>query len=292
MPGRAPSATAERGAVAPALLRACRPRQWPKNLMVLAAPAAAGTLTEPLAWLVCGAVVALFCLAASGTYLLNDVRDIDRDRAHDRKRHRPVASGALPLPVALGAGTAMTVAAPLLSLLLDDLVLTVIITGYVLLTTAYTFLLKEIVFVDLISVAGCHVLRAAAGAAAVGVPMSGWFVLVVAMGALLLVSGKREAERRGATPARHTLRVYTAPFLTGLRTAVSAVLVVTYCLWALTQGPWHAASAVPLFAGTLRYNMLVDRGAGEEPEEIALRDRPLQITFAVLLALVGMGLYP
>lgn len=292
MPGRAPSSTAGLGSVVPALLRACRPRQWPKNLLVLAAPAAAGALSEPSAWLVCGAVVALFCLAASGTYLLNDVRDVESDRVHERKRHRPVASGALSLQVALVAGPVMTVAAPLSSLLLGDLALTVIITGYVLLTAAYTFLLKNVVFVDLLSVAGCHVLRAAAGAAAVGVPMSGWFVLVVAMGALLLVSGKREAERRGATPARQTLGVYTAPFLTGLRVAVSAVLVVTYCLWALSQGPWHAASVVPLFACTLRYNMLVDHGAGEEPEEIALRDRPLQITLVVLIALVGMGIYP
>ena len=292
MPGRAPSATAAQGAAAPALLRACRPRQWPKNLLVLAAPAAAGALSEPSAWLLCGAVVALFCLAASGTYLLNDVRDVESDRVHERKRHRPVASGALPLPVALVAGPVMTVAAPLLSLLLEDPVLTVVITGYVLLTAAYTFLLKNVVFVDLLSVAGCHVLRAAAGAAAVGVPMSGWFVLVVAMGALLLVSGKREAERRGSTPARRTLGVYTAPFLTGLRIAVSAALVVTYCLWALSQGPWHAASVVALFACTLRYNMLVDRGAGEEPEEIALRDRPLQTALVVLIALVGMGIYP
>ncbi|WP_017610258.1 decaprenyl-phosphate phosphoribosyltransferase [Nocardiopsis xinjiangensis] len=292
MPGRASSSTAAQGALAPALLRACRPRQWPKNLLVLAAPAAAGALSEPSAWLLCGAVVALFCLAASGTYLLNDVRDVESDRVHERKRHRPVASGALPLPTALVAGPVMTAAAPLLSLLLDAPVLTVVITGYVLLTAAYTLLLKNVVFVDLLSVAGCHVLRAAAGAAAVGVSMSGWFVLVVAMGALLLVSGKREAERRGSTPARRILGAYTAPFLTGLRIAVSAVLVVTYCLWALSQGPWHAASVVALFACTLRYNMLVDRGAGEEPEEIALRDRPLQSALVVLMALVGMGIYP
>ncbi|GHD22695.1 decaprenyl-phosphate phosphoribosyltransferase [Nocardiopsis kunsanensis] len=292
MPGRPPSATTARITVPSALLRACRPRQWPKNLLVLAAPAAAGALSEPSAWFVCGAVVALFCLAASGTYLLNDVRDVESDRAHERKRRRPVASGALPLPLALVAGAAMTVTAPLSSLLLGDPVLTAIITGYVALTAAYTFLLKNIVLVDLVSVAGCHILRAAAGAAAVGVPMSGWFVLVVAMGALLLVSGKREAEHRGSTPVRRTLGVYTASFLTGLRIAVSAVLVVTYCLWALSQSPWHAASAVPLFACTLRYNMLVDRGAGEEPEEIALRDRPLQTALVVLIALVGMGIYP
>lgn len=291
VPGRA-SSRAGRGAHAPALLRACRPRQWPKNLLVLAAPAAAGALDEPSVWLVCGAVVALFCLAASGTYLLNDVRDVDRDRVHARKRHRPVASGALPLRTATGAGLVLIAAAPSLSLLLADPALTTVVTGYVLLTAAYTFRLKDVVLLDLVAVAGCHVLRAAAGAAAVGVPMTGWFVLVVAMGALLLVSGKREAERRGTTPVRRTLAVYSARFLTGLRVSVSAVLVVTYCLWALTQGPWHSASVLLLFACTLRYNTLVDRGAGEEPEEIALRDRPLQLCLVVLFALVGMGIYP
>ncbi|WP_017616213.1 decaprenyl-phosphate phosphoribosyltransferase [Nocardiopsis salina] len=291
MPGRAPTETA-RAAAAPALLRACRPRQWPKNLLVLAAPAAAGALDAPSAWLVCGAVVALFCLAASGTYLLNDVRDADSDRAHASKRHRPVASGAVPLRTAFGAGLALIAAAPALSLLLADPVLTAVVTGYVLLTAAYTFRLKDAVLVDLVAVAGCHVLRAAAGAVAVGVPMTGWFLLVVAMGALLLVSGKREAERRGTTPVRRTLGVYSARFLTGLRVSVSAVLVVTYFLWALSQGPWHSVSVVLLFACTLRYNMLVDRGEGEEPEEIALRDRPLQLCLVVLLALVGMGIYP
>ncbi|WP_433698330.1 decaprenyl-phosphate phosphoribosyltransferase [Nocardiopsis sp. CA-288880] len=287
-----------------ALVRACRPRQWLKNLLVLAAPGAAGALGSPDALLTCAAVFALFCAAASGTYLLNDVHDADRDRAHARKRHRPVASGALPVPVAVTAGAVLGAAAPLASLALGDPLLTGLVTGYVLLTLAYTRRLKDVVVCDLVVVAACHVLRAAAGGAAVGVPLTSWFVIVVSLAALLVVVGKREAELRAfrdagasaAAPVRETLRGYTVAYLAQTRTMASAAMIVTYCLWALERGDasqpvFHAVSIVPFIMFVLRYNLLVDRGAGEEPEEIALRDRPLQVTLVSLAVLVGLGIH-
>ncbi|MFJ9556907.1 decaprenyl-phosphate phosphoribosyltransferase [Nocardiopsis sp. NPDC101807] len=287
-----------------ALVRACRPRQWLKNLLVLAAPGAAGALGSPDALLTCAAVFALFCAAASGTYLLNDVHDADRDRAHASKRHRPVASGALPVPVAVTAGAVLGAAAPLASLALGDPLLTGLVTGYVLLTLAYTRRLKDVVVCDLVVVAACHVLRAAAGGAAVAVPLTSWFVIVVSLAALLVVVGKREAELRAfrdagapaAAPVRETLRGYTVTYLAQTRTMASAAMIVTYCLWALERGDasqpvFHAVSIVPFIMFVLRYNLLVDRGAGEEPEEIALRDRPLQVTLVSLAVLVGLGIH-
>ncbi|WP_159943182.1 MULTISPECIES: decaprenyl-phosphate phosphoribosyltransferase [unclassified Nocardiopsis] len=289
-----------RGAVA-ALVAACRPRQWLKNLLVLAAPATAGVLSSPEALAACAAVFALFCAAASGTYLLNDVHDAHRDRAHPRKRHRPVASGALPVPAAVAAGALLSVAAPLASLALGNLPLTALLTGYVLLTQAYTRRLKDVVVCDLVTVAACHVLRAVAGGVAVGVPLTSWFVIVVSLAALLVVVGKREAELRAdreeaAGAVRPALRGYTTSYLTQTRTMASGAMIVTYCLWALDQAEgaralFHAVSIVPFIMFVLRYNLLVERGVGEEPEEIALRDRPLQLALGSLAALVALGIY-
>ncbi|MFD6951162.1 prenyltransferase [Nocardiopsis sp. TSRI0078] len=288
----------DRGTAA-ALARACRPRQWLKNLLVLAAPAAAGALARPDALPTCAAVFVLFCVAASGTYLLNDVHDVNRDRAHPRKRHRPVASGALPIPVAATAGILLCAAAPLASLPLGNPPLSALITGYVLLTLAYTRHLRDVVVCDLVAVAACHVLRAVAGGAAVGVPLTSWFVIVVSLAALLVVVGKREAELRAggdADAVRTALRGYTAAYLSQTRTMASGAMIVTYCLWALEQGDgprtlFHAVSIVPFIMFVLRYNLLVDRGVGEEPEEIALRDRPLQLVLGALVVLVGLGIY-
>ncbi|WP_017589599.1 decaprenyl-phosphate phosphoribosyltransferase [Nocardiopsis ganjiahuensis] len=317
-PGRSDTVEPDPGSPGPvnqvrALFRACRPRQWLKNLLVFAAPATAGALGDPRALLLCTAAFALFCAAAGGTYLLNDVRDVHRDRAHPRKRHRPVASGELPVPFAVVAGTVFVVGAPLASLALGNWRLTLLLAGYVLLTLAYTHYLKDVVVCDLVAVAACHVLRAMAGALVVGVELTSWFVIVLSLAALLVVVGKREAELRtsapdtaagpeqdpaGCTghPTRAALLGYTTSYLSQTRAMASGAMIVTYCLWALEQGGgpqsvFHAVSIVPFIMFVLRYNLLVDRGAGEEPEEIALRDRPLQLVLAALALLVGLGIY-
>ncbi len=302
-----------------ALFRACRPRQWLKNLLVFAAPAAAGALAEPGPLLLCAAAFALFCLAAGGTYLINDVRDVHRDREHPAKRHRPVASGDLPVAPAMVAGVVFVATAPLASLALGNWRLTLLLAGYVLLTLAYTLWLKDVVICDLVAVASCHVLRAMAGAIVVGVELTSWFVIVVSLAALLVVVGKREAELRTSAPCgaaraptdgpppppagkapKHPTRTallgYTTNYLSQMRTMASGAMIVTYCLWALEQGGgpqsvFHAGSIVPFIMLVLRYNLLVDRGSGEEPEEIALRDRPLQVVLAALALLVGLGIY-
>lgn len=281
-----------------ALWRACRPRQWLKNLLVFAAPAAAGVLFDVSVLLTCLLAFVLFCVAASGTYLLNDVRDVHSDRQHERKRHRPVASGALPTPVAVTTGTLFCAAAPLMAAALGDLRLTALVGGYVLLTLAYTWYLKNVVICDLVTVAGCHVIRAATGGVVVGVHLSSWFIIVVSLAALLVVVGKREAELRAGgetAPARATLRSYTPSYLAQTRSMASAAMIVTYCLWALDgdapHSVFHAASIVPFVMFVLRYNLLVDQGVGEEPEELALRDRPLQGALVTLVALVGLGIH-
>lgn len=283
---------------AAALLRACRPKQWLKNLLVFAAPGAAGRLDDPamLGWTV--VVFALFCVASSGTYLLNDVRDASEDRRHERKRHRPVASGALSPRLAAAIGAVLVVAAPAAVLSTGNLPLLAVLVGYLVLTAAYTLWLKRIAVCDIVAVAGCHVLRALAGGVAIGVPFTSWFLIVVLLAALLVVAGKREAELRNphSGGGRATLALYSVRYLSQVRTMASGAMVVTYCLWALENHTgaelgFHAASIVPFIMFVLRHNLLVDRGQGEEPEEIALRDRPLQISLLALVVLVGLGIY-
>ncbi|GLW05281.1 decaprenyl-phosphate phosphoribosyltransferase [Microtetraspora sp. NBRC 13810] len=278
-----------------AFVRALRPRQWVKNTLVLAAPVAAGvldTLSGVLAVLV---AFAAFCLAASGTYLLNDAADAEADRLHPRKRFRPVASGAVSVRLARVAGTALLLLAPALAALTGDWRLPAVVAGYIALALLYTVWLKHQPVVDMVAVAGCHVLRAFAGAVAVGVPVTSWFLVVISLGSLQLIAGKREVELRahGAAGTRPALAHYSPGYLAQVRTLCSGAMIVTYCLWALNEHPGvlYAVSIVPFVLVVLRHNLLVDKGHGEEPEELALRDRPTQLFVAAQLLLLILAIY-
>jgi len=267
--------------VARALLAAARPRQWVKNVLLLAAPAAAGVIGEPRAAERLGVAVLAFCAASAGGYLINDVHDVDEDRAHPRKRLRPVASGVLPPVVAVAVAAGMLVAAGGLGALLGWRFLAVL-TAYVALTLSYSFVLREIAIIDLAAVAGCHVLRAAAGGVAVGVPLSRWFLIVACFGSLFVVAGKRLGdlvEFAGEPGAgRSTLEEYSVGFLHHVLTISSAVAITAYCLWAFEgrHSEWPAAaSVVPLALFFLRYALLLDQGRGGAPEELIVGDRAL-----------------
>ncbi|NUP82198.1 MAG: decaprenyl-phosphate phosphoribosyltransferase [Nonomuraea sp.] len=278
-----------------ALVRAARPRQWLKNLLVLAAPMAAGVLGNARDLLHALLVLAAFCLAASGSYLLNDASDVAADRLHPRKRHRAVASGAVSVGAARVTGVVLLVLAPPLAALTGSWQPPAVVAGYLALTLSYTVWLKHQEVVDLIAVAGCHVLRAFAGAVAVGVPVTGWFLVVVSLAALQLVAGKREAElrARGVSGTRSTLAAYPPGYLTQVRIMASGAMIVTYCLWALNahDNVFYGLSIVPFLLLVLRHNLLVERGSGEEPEELVLRDRPTLVFSAALVALVALGIY-
>jgi decaprenyl-phosphate phosphoribosyltransferase len=277
------------------LLRAARPRQWLKNVLVLAAPMAAGVLGDPRSLLSALLVFAAFCLAASGTYLLNDASDVAADRLHPRKAARAVASGAVSVRLARVTGVALMLLAPAVAALTGDWRSPAVVAGYLALTLSYTLWLKHQEVVDLIAVAGCHVIRAFAGAVAVDVPVTGWFLVVVSLAALQLVAGKREAELRahGDRGTRATLASYSPAYLAQVRVMCSGALIVTYCLWALNahDGIFYALSIVPFLLLVLRLNLLVDRGMGEEPEELAVRDRPLLLFAAAQVVLVALGVH-
>ena len=171
------------------LLREARPKQWAKNVLVFAAPGAAGLLSHRTPALQTLVAFVAFCMVSSGTYYWNDIKDVVADRGHPTKCRRPIASGAVPLGLARVVGTVLLIGGIVLGLAVRWQVLAVV-GGYVMLTTAYSTVLKHIAVVDLVAVAAGFVLRAIAGAVAVDVRMSTWFLLCTSFGSLFIVTGK------------------------------------------------------------------------------------------------------
>lgn len=282
-----------------ALLAGARPRQWLKNGLVLAAPAAAGVLLDPEVLPRVAAAVVVMCAAASGTYLVNDARDVAADQSHPRKRLRPVASGDVSVSVALGAGAALLVAAVASAFALG-LAVGAVVLAYVASTTAYSAGVKRVAVVELFIVAGGFVLRALVGAYAAGVPVSGWFLIVTSLVSLMVVAGKRYDETTTMHDAaghhRAVLLEYPPDYLRAMLTLTAGAATVTYCLWAFesaTAQPdgarFHQASAVLFLLALSRYLLLVHSGRGGAPEQLLLADRPLQAIAAGWLLAFGVG---
>ncbi len=287
--GHAPQADAAReraggpsrsGGRVAALARACRPHQWVKNLLVLAAPGAAGVLThQQIAVDVAGALVS-FCLLSSAGYLLNDVHDRHEDALHPRRRRRPIAAGEVSVGLALATAAVLTVAGLALAFAIRPL-LGATGAGYLLLTVSYSMWLRNVAVADIAIVAACFVLRALAGGAATGIPVSRWFVMVTSFGALFLVAGKRYAELRNRgedSGTRSTLTAYSEDYLRFVMFLAASVTTVAYCLWAF-QGhggdgiTWYEITVAPFVLWLLRYGLLLHEGHGEAPEDVLLHDR-------------------
>jgi decaprenyl-phosphate phosphoribosyltransferase len=290
-----------------ALLAEARPKQWVKNLLVFAAPAAAGVIGQPKALGQTFAAFACFCLAASGTYFLNDAADVEADRLHPKKKLRPIAAGEISVPVAQAVGIIAIVAAVGLSALVNWH-LAVVVGTYVVLTTSYSLWMKHVAVLDVVGVAAGFVLRAIAGAAAVDVPISDFFFIVASFGSLFMVVGKRRAETEelgeDAAQFRPTLGIYPRAYLAQLQTVSISVMLVGYCLWAFEKAgelaatsdgglsvPWFQLSIVPFAIAVLRYALLIDTGHGGAPEDVVLGDRALQLAGALWLVVFCIGVY-
>ncbi len=283
------------------LLRTARPRHWVKNLLVFAAPGAAGLLTDPSAAATAAGAFAVFCLAASGTYFLNDAVNVEADRLHPSKRRRPVATGAVSVRLAAGMGGAMLIGGIALALLLAGWPLAVVVAVYAVLQPLYSVWLRNVPIVDLVTVAAGFVLRAIAGAVAVDVPVSRWFLLVTSFGSLFLVSGKRSAEHMdlGELRARHrsTLGGYSLSFLHHVRSVSSSLAIGAYCLWAFERGAgapaaiWFQLSIIPFVFINFRYVQLLDAGRGGCPEELVFEDRALQVLGLLWVTSVAVGIH-
>lgn len=301
-PCRLAPAAVERGALPVAdLVRTARPRQWVKNLLVFAAPGAAGVLADLGPFLRASGAFAVFCVAASGTYLVNDAFDVDADRLHPTKRRRPVAAGTVSVGLAELVGGTLLVASVGLALALAGWRLALVVAAYATLQPLYGLWLRKVPVVDLAVVASGFVLRAIAGGVAVGVPISGWFLIVTSFGSLFVVAGKRHAEHvnLGEDRSRHrsTLRCYSPAFLRPALAASSSVALAAYCLWAFEKAElahyplWFELSIIPLVVATLRYTVLLGAGRGGAPEDLVLEDRPLQVMALVWITTLAVGVH-
>ena len=305
-----PSPEARLGAPEPArkqsfvrgMLRAIRPKQWAKNVLVGAAPAAAGVLDEASTIVNTAAAFAAFCLVASALYLHNDISDREADRRHPTKRNRPIASGVISAPAAATAAVVLLLGG-LATALAVRWELALVVALYAVMTVSYSAWLKHIAVIDVAVVASGFVFRAVGGGVAVDVPISQWFLIVASFGSLFMVAGKRHAEYLALDEdralARETLGTYSLAYLRYVWMMASAVAIAGYCLWAFEQADirleraslWYELSVVPFVLAILRYALLLDGGHGSEPEEIVLGDRTLQVLGVVWAAVFGIGIY-
>ncbi|ASU77094.1 decaprenyl-phosphate phosphoribosyltransferase [Actinopolyspora erythraea] len=281
------------------LLRELRPKQWVKNILVLAAPFSAGELWAVPTLLDAAVAFAVFSMAASGIYFINDALDVESDRAHPTKRNRPIAAGLIPLPVAYAVCALLLVGSLVVSGLVSMGLLAVMVV-YVAVQLGYCFGLKHQPVIDLCIVASGFLLRAVAGGAAAGLEITQWFYIVVAFGSLFMVAGKRYAEVKLANETgakiRKSLRAYSASYLRFVWAISAAIMIMSYSLWAydirqVDNSVWGIISIIPFVVGILRYAVDVDKGVAGEPEEVALKDRVLLVLFVILAGCLFLAFY-
>jgi decaprenyl-phosphate phosphoribosyltransferase len=287
------------------LLRALRPRQWSKNLLVFVAPAAAGVLANWSVLFRTTFTFFVFCAAASSTYLLNDVLDREADRRHPKKRRRPIASGSVTVGAALTTSATLAALACVAATMVGSWQLGCIVGGYILTTVLYSWFLKREPVIELVVVASGFVLRAIAGSVVAHVAPSSWFLVVTSFGALFVVTGKRSAERAtlGTDHAAHrpVLAEYSDSFLRSVLMLSATITITAYCLWTFDRSgllsrsdirpAWIRFSIVPVVTAVLHVLRRLDRGEGGEPEDLILHDRRLQLFGLVWVTLMCVGLY-
>ena len=288
-----------------ALVREARPRQWVKNVLVFIAPVAAGNLFHDGVLRPTLVAFAAFCLVASGIYFLNDARDVEVDRAHPKKRFRPIASGEIPVPLAVAVGTVLLLGGIVLGFLGATWQLGVVLVVYVAVNVLYTTWLKTEPVIELACVAAGFVLRSLGGGAASHTALSVWFVVVISFGALFIVVGKRLAELpevAGASGERRAvLAKYTKSYLESALTLCAGVAVAAYCLWAFEgQGlagravgreVWIHLTVVPVVLAVLHLMRRLDAGDGGAPEDLAFKDHLLQACGVLWVLFVVIGVY-
>jgi decaprenyl-phosphate phosphoribosyltransferase len=282
-----------------AVVRTARPRQWPKNLLVFAAPLAGASLGRRDGLLYALVAAAAFGFASVAVYFVNDVVDAERDRLHPRKRNRPVASGALPKQHAVALGAVCAAIGLSAGLLINEPLLIATVAGYLGLSFGYSLVLKQIPVVEVMFVASGFLLRVLGGAAATHVPPSGWFLLVCSLGAFGVAIAKRYTELTslGAEAIRHrpVMRYYRPAELRIAQIVVGAGMIAAYLAWAVGEDSgtriWHLVSALPLALALVRFGYLTGRRTAAAVEDLITRDILMLACELSWLALFVTGLY-
>ena len=280
-----------------AFLRALRPHQWTKNLLVFAALLFSKHLFEPGPFLRTSLAFIAFCGLAGAVYLWNDVVDIEQDRLHPKKKKRPIAAGELSIRTATLGAIALVVGAVSLSFWLDAR-LGLCASVYLGLNLGYSFGLKHVVIVDVLSLSLGFVLRALAGGFAINVPVTEWLLVLTLLLALFLALAKRRHEitslGEGAASHRAILAEYSPYLIDQMTSVVTASVVTAYAFYTLAPetvqkfGTAKLSWTLPLVLyGIFRYLYLVhQKDRGDSPTDMLLTDRPLLLTVALWVALV------
>jgi 4-hydroxybenzoate polyprenyltransferase len=279
-----------------------RPYQWTKNLLVFAALIFAGRLTQLESVQQAFVAFILFCLVSGGVYILNDITDRQEDLLHPEKKNRPIASGKLPIPVALSGAVVMLLFSLTAAFSLN-FYFGFILAGYFLMTLLYSLYLKHVVILDILLVAIGFVLRAIAGAVAIGVSSSTWLVVCTFFLALFLVIGKRRHEllllQENASGHRQILEDYNPKILDQMIAVVTAACILAYALYtqdALTVEKFQTTNliySVPFVVyGIFRYFYLIyKRELGGKPEVILLKDRGIILSVLFWIITIGIIIY-
>ena len=275
------------------LLRLVRPKQWVKNTFVLAPLVFAREFTDPAS--VASALIAfgLFCIASSASYILNDIHDIERDRTHPVKRHsRPLAAGTVSIRSAVGLLVAcycVLVAGWFWSV---DTMLAIF--AYLALNVAYTYWLKHQPVLDLFSIASGFVLRAYAGALALGVPLSSWMAITTLCLALYLAAIKRRQElASNGAESREVLRMYSTALIDRYAEMSATGALIFYSLFVMSANAKLAATIPLVIFGLYRYWYVVERlGGGESPTDAVLSDIPLALSIVIWVGVCVVALRP
>ena len=287
--------------LARALVLSTRPKQWTKNLLIFLVL----FFTVNEAWdpddldeilsLASRTILAfvIFSALSGAVYLFNDVFDIERDRRHPRKRFRPIASGHLPIPMAMGAA-AILIAGGLGSAFVLEPLFGGVSLAYVATMVVYTLVLKQIILLDVFAISTGFVLRAVAGAAVIQMPISPWLYICTGLGSLFIALAKRRSElvvaKEKAGSLRDTLEWYTIALLDQFMAMVATSVALAYSLYTFTAPNLpenHTMMLTIPFVvyGLFRYMFLVHtRDLGENPEDILITDWPLIITIVLWLA--------
>ena len=276
------------------LLRTMRPKQWTKNLLfVFPAIVFDGKLFEPQPFLRVFGAFALFCLMASTVYIINDLVDLENDRQHPKKKNRPLPSGKLPIPLAVGAAIVF----PIITLgtaLLFSQPLALILATYLVMQLAYSFWLKHVAIVDVLVVTAGFILRVIAGVVVIEVQnFSPWLYAVTGLLALFLAVGKRRQELitlgENAVNTRPIYEEYNLPLIDDMLRVVTTSTFITYMLYTIESqtrlGSDLMLATVPfVLYGLFRYLYLIHvRGEGSAPDEVLLKDRALQIDIVLFV---------
>lgn len=294
------------------LAKLARPKQWSKSVFVLIGPLYGFAARSHIDWRSLAFAVIAFALASSGCYAINDVRDADADRAHPRKRHRPVASGAVSPRLGIMLAMvlfALAAAAVALGVNPDVMIPTYVwLVAYVFNVTLYSIGLKHIVVLDVISLASGFVLRVLAGCAAAGVEPSTWLLNSTLFVSMFLAFGKRLGERRTmgaeASAVRAVQSTYTDELLRMVVVVTGVACLVTYAEYVQAQADRYTApvfghwgfnllwmTVLPATYGLLRCIVQVERGIYDDPTELASKDRPFQAAVALFAALTLLAIW-